>query len=174
MTGFYWQKTREKREKSTDISKIDYLSLTMIYLPTDQRCYLTLSPTYDELSPEAWANAKTYPVRHLMNTDEDREELRRKLEGLNDLGALIQRVQAHAKYISTIPINERSDLQKTWILAYEATELKMAPGTEETLFEAAMNLRTLDNKCQQTINQDPPARNKGPRFSFLGRRRGSK
>jgi hypothetical protein len=105
-----------------------------------------------------------------MNIDQEREELRKKLEGLNDLGALIQRVQAHAKYVSTIPVDERSNLQKIWILAYEATELKMAPGTEETLFEAAINLQTLDNMRQQTTNDSPSTYKDRPRFSFFGRR----
>jgi hypothetical protein len=105
-----------------------------------------------------------------MNIHQEREELRKKLEGLNDLGALVQRVQAHAKYISTIPVNERSNLQKIWILAYEATELKMAPGTEETLFEAAVNLQTLDNMRQCTTNNSPPTYKDRPRFSFFGRR----
>jgi hypothetical protein len=91
-----------------------------------------------------------------MNMDEEREELRRAAEGLNDLGALIQRVQAHAKYISTIPVDDRSNFQRIWILAFEATELKMAPGTEETLFEAAINLQTLDNMRQQATKESPP------------------
>jgi hypothetical protein len=105
-----------------------------------------------------------------MNVDEEREELRKKIEALNNLGALINRVQAHAKYLSSIPVNERSDLQKIWVLADEATELKMAPGTEETLFEAALNLEALDNTIQQTIKQYPTSQNERSRFSFFGRR----
>jgi hypothetical protein len=105
-----------------------------------------------------------------MNIDEEREKLRKRIEGLNDLGALIQRVQAHAKYISTIPVDERSNLQNIWMLAYEATELKMAPGTDETLFEAAINLQTLDNMSQQTTKDSPPTYKDRPRFSFFGRR----
>jgi len=105
-----------------------------------------------------------------MNTDEEREELRKKVEALNDLDALINRVQAHAKYLSSIPINQQSDLQKIWILAYEATELKMAPGTEEILFESAINLGALDNTIQQTVAQYPTAQNERSRFSFFGRR----
>jgi hypothetical protein len=119
-------------------------------------------------------SGKRVSARYLMNIHHEREELRRKLEGLNDLGILMQRVQAHAKYISTITVGERSNLQKIWMLAYEGTELKMAPGTEETLFEAAINLQTLDNMRQQTIDQDPPAQTKGSRFSFFGRRGESK
>jgi len=61
-----------------------------------------------------------------MNIDQERDELRRKLESLNYLGAVIERVRAHAKYVSTIPIEERSNLQSIWMLAYEATEQRAA------------------------------------------------
>src|SRR5215831_5830683 len=105
-----------------------------------------------------------------MNIDQEREELRKKLESLNYLGAVIERVRAHAKYISTIPIEERSNLESIWMLAYETTDLKMKPGTDETLLEAAINVQILDDMRQQTINQDPPAPNNRPRFSFFRRR----
>jgi hypothetical protein len=109
-----------------------------------------------------------------MNIQQEREELKKKFKGLNDLGSLVQRVQAHAKYISTIPVDERSNLQKIWILAYEATELKMAPGTEETLFEAATNLQTLDDMRQQMTNESSPTNKDRRRFSLFGRQREDK
>jgi hypothetical protein len=105
-----------------------------------------------------------------MNIDEEREELRQKMESLQYVGYLLERVQAHAKYLSTIPADELSDLQKLWVLAYEAIELKMSPGTEESLFEAAINLHTLDGTIQQTI-KELPTKNEQPRFSLFGRRR---
>jgi hypothetical protein len=103
-----------------------------------------------------------------MSLDKKREELRKELEALNDLGSLIQRVEAHKKYISTIPVHERSDLQRVWILAYEAIDLKMAPGTEETLLEAAINLQSLDNMRQQTTKEHPLTPKYRPRFPFFG------
>jgi hypothetical protein len=109
-----------------------------------------------------------------MNIDQEREELRRKLESLTYLGAVIKRVQAHAKYISTIPIAERSNLQSIWMLAYEATELKMKPGTDETLSEAAINVQILDDMRQQTTKGSPPTNNDRPRFSLFRRRREDK
>jgi hypothetical protein len=109
-------------------------------------------------------------MRDRVNIDEEREELHRKMESLEYVGNLLERVQAHAKYVSTIPLAELSDFQKLWVLAYEATNLKMAPGTEESLFEASINLQTLDNMIQQTIKELPP-KNGQPRFSLFGRRR---
>ena len=105
-----------------------------------------------------------------MGTDEQREDLRRQAEALNDVQALIHRVQAHMKYLQSVPAHERSDLQKVWLLAYEATELKMAPGTEETLLEATMNLFSLDQLRDQT-RKDVQAENEQAGSSWFRRKR---
>ena len=104
-----------------------------------------------------------------MNIDEEREALRQKMEGLQYLGYVLEKVQAHSKYLSTIPSAELSDIQKLWVLAYESIDLKMAAGTEESLYEAAVSQQTLDNTISQTIKRLPDEQ---PRFSLFGRRRG--
>jgi hypothetical protein len=105
-----------------------------------------------------------------MNIDEEREELRRRAEALNELGALLERVQAHAKYLSSISVTDRNDLQKLWVLGYEGMESKMAAGTEDSLREAALNLLTLDRLREVTTNEYVPMVGERPRFSFFGRR----
>jgi hypothetical protein len=105
-----------------------------------------------------------------MSINEQREELRRRVEGLNELGALIERVEAHAKYLSTIPVIERNDFQRIWTAAYEGVEFKMSTGTEESLREAALNLVALDRLREVTINEYFSMEDERPRFSFFRRR----
>jgi hypothetical protein len=122
-----------------------------------------------------WSSAATRRIAAVllkedaMNIDEEREALRQKMEGLQYLGYVLERVQAHSKYLSTMPSAELSDIQKLWVLAYENIDLKMAAGTEESLYEAAASLQTLDNTISQSIKRLPDEQ---PRFSLFGRRRG--
>src|SRR6516165_10376259 len=79
-----------------------------------------------------WSSAATRRIAAVllkedaMNIDEEREALRQKMEGLQYLGYVLEKVQAHSKYLSTIPSAELSDIQKLWVLAYESIDLKMA------------------------------------------------
>jgi hypothetical protein len=45
-----------------------------------------------------------------MSIDEEREELRRRVEALDELGTVLERVQSHAKYLSSISVFERNDM----------------------------------------------------------------
>jgi len=107
-----------------------------------------------------------------MCIDEEREELRRRAEALNELQGMLERVQAHSKYISSIIVIERNDFQRLWMAAYEGVELKMREGNEESLREAALNLATLDRLREMTTNEYlSTVEDERPRFSFFGRRR---
>jgi len=106
-----------------------------------------------------------------MNIDEEREELRRKVESLNDVGAMLERIKAQQKYILTIAADERSPLQRLWILAFDGAELKMAAGTDQSVYEAGLDFVTLDFTREYTIKGYHPEQDQRPRFSLFGRRR---
>jgi hypothetical protein len=106
----------------------------------------------------------------MMSIHEQREELRRKAENLNEVSAMVDRVEAHAKYLSTIPITERNHFQRLWVAAYEGVEWKMSLGTEDTFREAGLNLVALDNLRGVTTKEYVLTLEERPRFSFFGRR----
>jgi hypothetical protein len=107
-----------------------------------------------------------------MSIDEEREELRKRVEGLNELQAILERVQAHSKYLLSIDAIERNDFQRLWVSAFQGIESSMAAGTEDSLREAALNLASLDRLREMTTNKFmEAAEDDRPRFSFFGRRR---
>lgn len=107
-----------------------------------------------------------------MSIHDEREELRRHAEALNELGALLERVEAHAKYLSSISVFARNDIQRIWIAAFEGSRSRMSMGTEDSLREAALNLASLDRMREITTNEHASGvESDRPRFSFFGRRR---
>jgi hypothetical protein len=107
-----------------------------------------------------------------MIIDEEREELRRQVEALDELGAILERVQSHAKYLSSISVFERNDIQWIWVAAYEGAEPRMSAGTDDSLREAALNFASLDRMREVTTNEYAAGmENDRPRFSFFGLRR---
>jgi hypothetical protein len=76
---------------------------------------------------------------------DDHEELTRQIEALNYVDAMMKRVEAYEMYLASIPREEQTSREKLWLVAYEAVNEKMAPGTENSLREAALLLPILDD-----------------------------
>jgi hypothetical protein len=80
---------------------------------------------------------------------DEQDEFKRKMEALEAVGSVVGRVQKYANFLSSIPSEQQSSQQRLWLLAYAAINLKMAPGTEASLTEAALLLPILDNTIDQ-------------------------
>jgi len=73
------------------------------------------------------------------------EDLRGKLEALDATGAVVNRIEAHFKTLSAIPLDQQTNQQKLWLLGYSAVNEKMArPWTEEVMAEVGRLLPILD------------------------------
>jgi hypothetical protein len=81
---------------------------------------------------------------------DDREEFRRQIDSLNYVEAILKRIEAYAMYLSSIPREEQSSWEKLWLLASEAVNDKMAPGTEASLRESALLFPILDDTIPNT------------------------
>jgi hypothetical protein len=80
---------------------------------------------------------------------DEQDEFKRKIEALEAVGSVVERVQEYANFLSSIPSEQQSNQQRLWLLAYAAINLKMAPGTEASLTEAALLLPILDDTIDQ-------------------------
>jgi hypothetical protein len=72
----------------------------------------------------------------------------RKIEALDEMGAIVERVQSHFHKLSLMIVEKQSDQQKLWLLAYSAVNAKFAPGTEAAMMEAALLLPILDRTIE--------------------------
>lgn len=72
-----------------------------------------------------------------MNDTEKMEELKRIMVALDELDKLIKPIQNYRNKISLIPEEEQTTREKLWLLAYNAVNEKMKPGTDASTIEAA-------------------------------------
>ena len=86
-----------------------------------------------------------------MNQDSPEEvkrklaELKKQMESLESVDTVVKPVVAYWEKLSSISRDQQNDQQKLWLLAYGAINVKMAPGTEASLVEAAKLLPILYN-----------------------------
>ena len=109
-----------------------------------------------------------------MDADKEREAHREKLESLQYTHFLVSRVLAHAKYVEEIPFGERNILQRLWYLAYEAAEIKMTQGSDDSeshLYEGGFNIRTLAETIEYAQKEPRAPENQRHGFSLFGRSR---
>jgi len=77
-----------------------------------------------------------------MNTMQD---LLGDYEALDQLGAVVDRVQRYSKLLSIKEANGLTDEEKIWLLAYKGLNLEFKGGTEESLKKASQLTILLDS-----------------------------
>ncbi len=68
--------------------------------------------------------------------EKTKEELFSQYVALDQLGAVVDRVQRYHKILSMKDDSRLEKEEKIWMLAYKGLELEFKPGTEESLLKA--------------------------------------
>lgn len=86
-----------------------------------------------------------------MEHEQERQKLRDQYLVLDQLDAVLNRIQRYQKILSMQDGSKLTNQEKLWLLAYDGLNLKMKPGTEDSLLKVALLLPVFEIFIPQEI-----------------------
>ena len=71
----------------------------------------------------------------MKDIEQEKQKLRDQYLALDNLGVILNHIQRYQKIL--LMQKNLNDTEKLWLLAYDALDLKLRPGSEEAMIEVA-------------------------------------